>query len=103
VFLGAAHGDMAEMKELPLIMASRNKEDWGATTHQMVFTGHIHHREKLNAKEFGGVDVESFNSPAGKDAWQAGMGFVSKRSVHSITFHNIDGEILRNRAPILSR
>jgi hypothetical protein len=103
VFLGAAHGDMAKMRELPLIMASSHPEEWGATTHKMVFTGHIHHREKLNAKEFGGVDVESFNSPAGKDAWQVGMGFVSKRSVHSLTFHNVDGEVMRNRAVILSR
>jgi hypothetical protein len=101
VFLGAAHGDMAKMKDLPLIMAARHPEDWGATTHRMILTGHIHHRERLNAKEFGGVDVESFNSPAGKDAWQHGMGFVSKRSVHSLTFHNIDGEIMRNRVAIV--
>lgn len=100
-FLGAAHGDMAKMRDLPLIMASRYPEDWGATTHRMVFTGHIHHREKLNAKEFGGVDVESFNSPAGKDAWQHAAGFVSKRSVHSVTFHKTDGEVSRNRATIL--
>lgn len=100
VFLGAAHGDMAKMRELPLIMASRRPEDWGATTHRMVFTGHIHHREKLNAREFGDVDVESFNSPAGKDAWQYGAGFVSKRSVHSITFHNVDGEVSRCRVSL---
>lgn len=101
VFLGAAHGDMAKMKDLPLIMASRNPEDWGASEHRMVFTGHIHHREKLNAKEVGGVDVESFNSPAAKDAWQWGAGFVSKRSVHSVTFHNLDGELTRNRVNVL--
>lgn len=101
VFLGAAHGDMAKMDKLPLIMASRNPEDWGASEHRMVFTGHIHHREKLNAKEVGGVDVESFNSPAAKDAWQWGAGFVSKRSVHSVTFHNLDGEESRQRVNVL--
>lgn len=100
-FLGAAHGDMAKMDKLPLIMASRNPVDWGASEHRMVFTGHIHHREKLNAKEVGGVDVESFNSPAAKDAWQFGEGFVSKRTVHSITFHNVDGEESRQRVNVL--
>lgn len=100
VFLGAAHGDMAKMRDLPLIMASRRPEDWGASTHRMVFTGHIHRREKLSAREFGDVDVESFNSPVAKDAWSAGMGYTSKRSVHSITFHNVDGEISRSRVAL---
>lgn len=100
-FLGAAHGDMAKMDKLPIIMASRHPVDWGASEHRMIFTGHIHHREKLNAKEVGGVDVESFNSPAAKDAWQFGAGFVSKRSVHSITFHNVDGEESRQRVNVL--
>lgn len=101
VFLGAAHGDIAKMKDLPLIMASRHPEDWGASRHRMILTGHIHHREKLNAREFGDVDVESFNSPTAKDAYSHGAGFVSKRSVHSLTFHEQDGEISRSRVAIV--
>jgi hypothetical protein len=101
VFLGAAHGDIAKMKDLPLIMASRHPEDWGASKHRLIFTGHIHHREKLNAREFGDVDVESFNSPTAKDAYSHGAGFVSKRSVHSLTFHEQDGEISRSRVAIV--
>ena len=101
VFLGAAHGDIAKMKDLPLIMATRHPEDWGATRHRLIFTGHIHHREKLNAREFGDVDVESFNSPTAKDAYSHGAGFVSKRSVHSLTFHREDGEISRSRVAIV--
>ena len=100
VFLGAAHGDMAKMRELPLIMASRNAADWGASTHRMVLTGHIHHREKLNAKEFADVDVESFNSPAAKDAFAHGFGYAGKRSVHSITFHHETGEVSRSRVSL---
>lgn len=101
VFLGAAHGDIAKMKDLPLIMASRHPEDWGASRHRLIFTGHIHHREKLNAREFGDVDVESFNSPTAKDAYSHGAGYVSKRSVHSLTFHEMDGEISRSRVAIV--
>ena len=89
------------MKDLPLIMASRHPEDWGASTHRMIFCGHIHHREKLNAREFGDVDVESFNSPTAKDAYSHGAGFVSKRSVHSLTFHELEGEISRSRVAIV--
>jgi hypothetical protein len=100
VFLGAAHGDMAKMQSLPLIMAAQHPADWGASTHRMIFTGHIHHRTKLNADEVGGVDVESFNTPTPKDAWGAGAGFVSKRSVHAITFHNLDGEVSRTRVSL---
>jgi hypothetical protein len=101
-FLGAAHGDMAKMDKLPLIMASRHPEDWGASEHRFIMTGHIHHREKLNAREFAGVTVESFNSPAGKDAWQHGAGFVSGQCVNSLTFHNVEGELSRSRVNIVT-
>jgi len=102
VFLGAAHGDQAKMKDLPLIMASRHPTDWGASKHRLILTGHIHHRERLSAKEFGDVDVESFNTPAAKDAYSHGHGYLSKRSVHSLTFHNLEGEISRSRVSIVS-
>jgi hypothetical protein len=103
VFLGAAHGDQAKMADLPLIMASMNPESWGASKHRLILTGHIHHRSKLvAAKEYGGVEVESFNTPVAKDAWQHRAGYVSGRSVHSITFHKTEGEIGRARANILT-
>lgn len=101
-FLGAAHGDMAKMKELPLIMAGRYPEEWGATKHRLILTGHVHHRQALNAKEFAGVEVESFSSPAAKDAWQTASGFVSGRSVHAITFDQEHGELHRSRQPIIT-
>lgn len=103
VFLGAAHGDMAKMTDLPLIMASANPGDWGASKHRLILTGHIHHRSKLvAAKEHGGVEVESFNTPVAKDAWQHRAGYVSGRSVHSLTFHREDGEISRARVNIVA-
>jgi len=103
VFLGAAHGDQAKMQDLPLTMASRNPDDWGASRHRLILTGHIHHRSKLlAAKEYGGVEVESFNTPAAKDAYQDGHGYVSGRSVHSLTFHAQDGELSRARVNIVS-
>jgi len=103
VFLGAAHGDQAKMAQLPLIMAGDRPEDWGASEYRMILTGHIHHREKLNANEFGGVDVESFNTPVSKDAYHHRKAYRAKRSVHALTFHNVDGEITRNRVSIVTR
>jgi hypothetical protein len=103
VFLGAAHGDMAKMAELPLVMASSRPDDWGLSKHRLIFTGHVHHRSVLSAaKEYGGVNVESFNTPAAKDAWQTAAGYRSGRSVHSLTFHKTDGEIGRVRANIVT-
>lgn len=97
-FLGGTHGDQAKMKDLPILMASSRPEDWGASVHRMIFTGHIHH---LSAVEIGGVTVQSFRSPAAKDAFHSGHGYMSGRSMNAITIHRQYGEISRQTANIL--
>lgn len=102
VFLGAAHGDQTKMQDLPLVMAARNPDDWGASRYRMIMTGHIHHRSKINAaKEYCGVEVESFNTPTARDAYGEGHGYTSGRSVHSITFDRDLGEVGRVRSNIV--
>lgn len=95
--LGATHGDMAKMADLPLIMARDRAQDWGATTYRYILSGHIHHK---SAMEIGGVIVESFQSTAAKDAWHAGMGFGAGRSMQAITLHSERGEISRSKVAI---
>src|SRR5690606_12365272 len=88
--LGATHGDMTKMPDMPLIMAASRPEDWGASKFRHVFTGHIHHHSAI---EQGGVIVESFQSPAARDAWHAASGYNSGRSLSAITFHKDHGEV----------
>lgn len=95
--LGATHGHTVKPERMAMMMAVDRAEDWGQTTHRSIFFGHIHHE---SAKEIAGVRVESLSSPAGKDAWNAGSGYRSGRSLSAITFHKEDGEIGRHRVNI---
>jgi hypothetical protein len=97
--LGATHGDKAKMKDLPLLMAARNPQAWGAAKFRSIYTGHIHTDTGLEA---AGVKVESFQTPAAPDAWHHSMGYGAGRSVSSITLDRELGEIGRNRANIIT-
>ena len=98
VLLGATHGDATKMPQLPLVMAASRSEDWGQTRHRHMFTGHIHHRSAI---ETGGVIVESFQSTSARDAWHEASGFRSGRSMSAIAFHNLAGEIARQKVNIV--
>lgn len=98
VFLGASHGDKAKMRDLPLIMASRNPDLWGKTKFRHIYTGHIHQQSGL---EMNGVTVESFQSPVAPDAWHTNMGYGASRSVQAITHHKDSGEIVRHKVNII--
>ena len=87
-FLGATHGDKAKMKQLPLVMATRNKKAFGNAKHCRIFTGHIHTETAI---EDCGIPVESLQSPTAPDAYHAGMGYGAGRTVQSITFHKTKG------------
>lgn len=96
--LGATHGDRAKMKDLPILMATKNAEAWGQSKFRHIFTGHIHMQTGI---EVSGVLVESFRTPVAPDSYHSGMGYSSGRTVTSITYHKEDGEISRSRAPVL--
>ena len=98
VLLGATHGDSVKMQDIPLIMAASRAEDWGQTKHRVALTGHIHHKSAI---ETGGVIFESFQSTAARDAWHEASGFRSGRSLTAITFHNVAGEIARQKVNIV--
>ena len=95
--VGATHGDKAKMKDLPIMMASRNPEAWGRTTFRYVYTGHVHHQ---SAMEIGGVIVESFRSPAAPDAFNAAR-YSSGRSLRAVTLDRTTGEIGRQTVNIV--
>ena len=98
-FLGATHGDKAKMKDLPLLMATRNPSDWAASKFRHIYTGHIHTDTSL---ELAGVKVESFQTPVAPDAWHTSMGYGAGRSVQAIVLHKELGEISRQRSNIIT-
>lgn len=97
--LGATHGHAAKMTDMPLIMANRRPEDWAASRHRYIHGFHVHHKTK-HAFEAGGVIAETHQSPAAQDAYHFGKGYLSGRSLPSITYDIEDGEISRARIPV---
>lgn len=101
-FLGATHGHEAKPAQMPMIMANRRPEDWGASRFRFIHTFHVHHHEK-RATEGDGVILEIHQAPIPQDAWHFGSGFISGRSLQSITYSRETGEVGRSREAIINR
>ena len=100
VMLAATHGHTVKLKDMPSIMAHRRPEIWGDTKFRYAHGFHIHHKEKI-ATEGEGVICESHQAPIPQDGWHYGCGYLSGRSVKSITYHKDLGEWTCTREPIL--
>ena len=100
VLLGSTHGHTVKAAQMPSIMAHRRAEDWGQTRFRYVHTFHLHHSAKT-ATEGNGVVCEIHQAPIPQDAWHFGSGFLSGRSLQTITYHKNFGEISRSRVAIL--
>ena len=100
VMLGATHGHTVKLDKMASIMAHRRAEDWGATKWRYIHGFHVHHQSKF-ATEGDGVISESHQAPIPQDACHYGSGYLSGRSVQTITYHRAFGEISRVRVAIL--
>lgn len=100
VLLAATHGHSVKLKDMPMIMAHRRAEDWGKSKFRYAHGFHVHHTSKL-ATEGNGVICESHQAPIPQDAWHYGAGFLSGRSLQTITYHKAYGEISRVRVAML--
>jgi metallophosphoesterase superfamily enzyme len=96
--LGATHGHRMKSDRMAMMMATDRAADWGATKYRHLFYGHVHHE---SAKEVGPVRVESFSTPAAKDAYAASGGYRSGRALNAVTFHAERGEVCRHRVNIV--
>ncbi len=101
VMLGATHGHMAKITQMPGIMAHRRAEDWGATQFRYVHGFHLHHTAKY-ATEGQGVVSEIHQAPIPQDAWHHESGFLSGRSIQAITYHEDHGEVGRVRVGLVN-
>lgn len=97
VLLGATHGHTVKPERMAMMLAADCPEDWGKSQFRHMLFGHVHSE---GMREVGGVRVESFNSPAAKDAYAHGGGWRSGRSLVALTFHKDRGEIGRHRVNI---
>ena len=91
------HGDRIKMSNLHGSIVSNLRQEWGASDHTFVWTGHIHHK---NQEEYGGALFESWNILAPADAWHAGSGYASSRSMTCVILHKLYGEQGRLKANI---
>lgn len=98
--LAATHGHAAKLKDMPQIMAHRRAEMWGATKYRYAHGFHVHHQSKY-ATEGGGVFMETHQAPIPQDAWHFGAGFLSGRSLQSISYHANYGECGRVRVAMI--
>lgn len=97
--VGTHHGHGVKPEHLPLKMAADRPGDWGETIWRMWLTGHVHHRNKIEAvvaKDYVGCTVESLRILAPVDAWAAQHGYDAPRDMQAIVLHREDGELGRH-------
>lgn len=95
VMLGAVHGHNAKITAMPGIMAARRKEMWGATTFRYAHGFHVHHKSK-GGDEAGGVIYETHQAPVPQDGYHDDNGYISGRSLSTISYHGERGEVGRS-------
>lgn len=88
------HGHKMRLPQLHKLFASepRFREMWGKANYTYIHTGHYHHEKVI---EDGGAIAEQHPTLAGRDAYAARGGWVSRRGAKVITYDKIDGEISR--------
>ena len=91
VMLSYHHGHKKQMGSLPLFFAAQYPKVWGNTIYRYCATGHKHHSE-LRGKESSGMVVEQFQTFAARDAYASRGGWLSERSITSVTYHKTLGK-----------
>ena len=74
--LGLTHGDGVKLLDLPGIMASEARAQWGRAAHHYWFTGHLHH---LRTVEEAGATVFQLPALAPPDEWHYDHAYTSSR------------------------
>ena len=87
--LGFTHGDETKLSDLPILMATEAKEEWGEAVHKAFFTGHLHHEM---SKDLNGVKVYQMPSLSGTDRWHHKKGYVgSVKGLGAYLVHQTKG------------
>lgn len=99
VMLGATHGHMAKINEMPGIMAADRRAMWGQAEVAYAHGFHIHHATK-GFGDGGGASWETHETPAPRDTYHQGKAYRSARSLVCITYCAEAGEVERTRASV---
>lgn len=91
--IGFHHGHIRKNEALPSLFAAQFPVIWGNTTKRYAHTGHLHHKHEL---EYSGIHIIQHATFAARDAYAARGGWISDRSITSITYHSEHGEAARN-------
>lgn len=90
--LGFTHGDKLKAEEMPGAMAGQFGVMWGDTVYRYGYSGHFHRSKKgPKGDEKNGAIWEIFPAFTAKDAFNAGIGGSSLRTLVSKTFSKETG------------
>tara|TARA_R110000803_G_C11941699_1_gene316657 strand:+ start:71 stop:1210 length:1140 start_codon:yes stop_codon:yes gene_type:complete len=95
VMLAYHHGHKKQMGTLPLFFAAQYPKVWGNSIYRYCSTGHKHHSE-VKGKESSGMICEQYQTFAARDAYASRGGWLSERSMTSITYHKKYGKAATN-------
>ena len=87
------HGDRMKWESMHQAIVTNLAEEWGRCKFRFGWTGHLHHE---CSKEIGGMKFERFGVLPPPDAWHAGEGYGSARTMSAITLHKELGMFSRN-------
>lgn len=90
--LAAHHGDKAKPERLVMFLADEYADDWGATKHRFLWTGHLHHHRSA---DIGGVKWEQLRAMTARDAYAYTHAYSARSQLQAITLHRTAGEIQR--------
>lgn len=90
------HGERKPIQQYEYI-TNRFREQIGNAEHVYVDNGHIHHKQ---CHEIGCATFEVWNALPPADAYHADHGYSAGRSITSVTYHRLYGEVGRNKCDI---
>ena len=91
------HGDRINTQRVYESVTRNLAKEWGQSKHRFAWLGHIHHKQ---AQEMGGMLLEHWNVLPSQDAWHAGSGSGSSRSMSSVLLHKTLGEYSRFKVSV---
>jgi hypothetical protein len=91
--LAAHHGDKAKPERLVMFIADEYAEEWGASKHRFLWTGHLHHHKSA---DIGGVKWEQLRAMTARDAYAFTHAYSARAQLQAITLHRAKGEVQRN-------
>lgn len=97
-FLGFHHGDVSNLKDLPLYFASKYPKEWGSTKRWNISVGHLHHRKEFKfmtgGTEINSVRIKMLPSLSGPDKYhEAALYDTSVRAGVALVYHKDKGYV----------